>query len=318
MTRPASEEPYQQSLAEREIILVFARGRHQTEKQHEDAEENVRVVREAHDQREEHQVRDRQPRGNAPPLVLLHFQPAEFLPENPGHHRRRNRARAGGPPAEMLEHERHVPDPLGRDHQHRRRGEMRQRAADGDVDEQQSQRPVSQLADDVTVEVTALEYQGQQGHRRRFRDERPEQRPENQRRDVERHQDVEDPGHGEALLAQRRQGRRQHQWVRFMNLSPVAEACFQALEQRRENSRHRLLKILALSEHYGVDATARALLDAYDLQAIGADYIANILHQRSQPEVTLGALHLIRASDQLELDLAPPDLSLYERSGGAA
>lgn len=78
------------------------------------------------------------------------------------------------------------------------------------------------------------------------------------------------------------------------------------------------MKILALSEYYGVDATARALLDAYDLQAIGADYIANILHQRSQPEVTLGALHLIRASDQLELDLAPPDLSLYERSGGAA
>ena len=67
-----------------------------------------------------------------------------------------------------------------------------------------------------------------------------------------------------------------------------------------------------------MDTTARALQDAYDLQAIGADSIANILHQRSKPEVTPGALHLTRASDQLELDLAPPDLSIYERSGGEA
>lgn len=137
-------------------------------------------------------------------------------------------------------------------------------------------------------------------------------------RNYDRHQDVEDPEHTEALLAQRRQGRRQQQWVRFMNLSSVSEAYYQALEQRRENPRHHLLKILALSELYGVDTTARALQDAYDLQAIGADYIANILHQRSQPEVRPGALHLTRASDQLELDLAPPDLSIYERSGGEA
>ena len=40
------------------------------------------------------------------------------------------------------------------------------------------------------------------------------------------------PEHVEALLAQRRQGRRQQQWVQFMNLSPLSEAYYQALEQR--------------------------------------------------------------------------------------
>lgn len=133
----------------------------------------------------------------------------------------------------------------------------------------------------------------------------------------DRHQDREQPEHLEALLAQRRQGRQQQQWVRFMNLSPLSEAYYQALEQRRENPRQHLLKILALSEHHGVDATARALQDAYDLQAFGSEYLANLLAQRARPEVIPGALHLTRASDQLELELPPPDLSLYERLGGA-
>lgn len=134
----------------------------------------------------------------------------------------------------------------------------------------------------------------------------------------DRHQDRELPEHVESLLAHRRQGRRQQQWVQFMNLSPISEAYYRALEPRRENPRHHLLKILALSEHHGVEATARALQDAFDLQAFGAEYVANLLERRSRPEVPPGALHLTRASDQLELELPPPDLSLYDRLSGGA
>ena len=68
---------------------------------------------------------------------------------------------------------------------------------------------------------------------------------------------------------------------------------------------------------YGREDAARALQDAYDLQAFGSEYLANLLAQRARPEVIPGALHLTRASDQLELELPPPDLSLYERLGGA-
>lgn len=136
------------------------------------------------------------------------------------------------------------------------------------------------------------------------------------KRCFDRNQDCEQPEHLESLLAQRRQGRRQQQWARFMNLSPVSEAYYQALEQRRENPRHHLLKILGLSEHHGIEPTARALQDAMELQAFGAEYIANILSQRARPTVEPGALHLTRASDQLELELPPPDLSLYEMKGG--
>ena len=86
-----------------------------------------------------------------------------------------------------LKHERHVPIPFARHHQHRRRGEMRQRAADGYVDKQQPQRGVGQLAADAPVEIPALEHERQQRHRRRFGDERTQQRPKEQRRDVKRH-----------------------------------------------------------------------------------------------------------------------------------
>ena len=64
---------------------------------------------------------------------------------------------------------------------------MRQRAADGHVDKQQPQRGVGQLAADAAVEIAALEQQRQQRHRRRLGDERSQQRPKEQRRDVKRH-----------------------------------------------------------------------------------------------------------------------------------
>ena len=62
---------------------------------------------------------------------------------------------------------------------------MRQRAADGDVDKQQPQRGVGELAADAVVEIAALEQQRQQRHRRRFGDERAQQRAQQQRREVE-------------------------------------------------------------------------------------------------------------------------------------
>ena len=136
------------------------------------------------------------------------------------------------------------------------------------------------------------------------------------RRVYDRHQDEELPEHLAALEAQRRQSRHQQQWVRFVNLSPVAESYYRALEPRRENPRHQLLKILALAEHYGVEAVDRALRDALALEAYGCEYIANLLHQRSRPLEEPGVLHLTRASDQLELELPPPDLSVYPSWGG--
>jgi hypothetical protein len=71
-------------------------------------------------------------------------------------------------------------------------------------------------------------------------------------------------------------------------------------------------KIIALSEIYGIDATARALDDACAFEAFSCEYIANLLESRARALPEPAALHLTRRSDLLELDLPEPDLALYD------
>ena len=76
-----------------------------------------------------------------------------------------------------------------------------------------------------------------------------------------RHEDIEDPDHAKALIAQRHRAREQRLMLRFLALSPDAQAYYDGLEQRRLNARNHLRKILALAEVYPADQVARAISD---------------------------------------------------------
>jgi len=136
------------------------------------------------------------------------------------------------------------------------------------------------------------------------------------RRSYDRHTDVEKPEHAEELLAQRRAGRQQQLLMRFMALSPQAEAYHRQLADKRVNPHHHVQKIVALIECYGPDKVARALEDALAYHAFSAEYIANILAQRERAPTQPGALHLTRRHDLLDLELPEPDLSIYQRNDG--
>jgi hypothetical protein len=127
----------------------------------------------------------------------------------------------------------------------------------------------------------------------------------------DRHPDFELPDHPKALVAQRRNAREQTLLGRFLSLSPQAEAYDRALAERRLNPAHHVQKIVALSEIYGVDATARAMADAFAYQAFSCEYIANVLESRLRLRPEPAALQLTRRADLLELDMPAPDLSLY-------
>jgi len=71
------------------------------------------------DEREKNQVPARQPERTRSPVGLLHFQPLQFLPENPAMIAVETAHAGSRPPAEMFKHEGHVPLPRGRNHQHR-------------------------------------------------------------------------------------------------------------------------------------------------------------------------------------------------------
>jgi transposase len=131
-------------------------------------------------------------------------------------------------------------------------------------------------------------------------------------RSYDRHQDFENPDHPRALLAQRRSAREQHLLMRFLSLSPQAEAYYQQLGQRRMNPRHHIRQIVALSEIHGRENIARAIADAFEFGAFSSEYIANILEQRARLMPEPGALHLTRREDLLDIEMPEPDLAIYE------
>ncbi len=134
-------------------------------------------------------------------------------------------------------------------------------------------------------------------------------------RSYERHRDFEHPDHPRALLEQRRKASTQRLLQRFVSLTARANEYYRELEQRRLNPIHHVRKIVALSEIYGTEATARALDDAFEYGAFSSDYITNLLEARARTPPEPSALHLTRRSDLLDLELPKPDLSLYDLSG---
>jgi transposase len=133
-------------------------------------------------------------------------------------------------------------------------------------------------------------------------------------RSYDRHLDFEDPDHPKPLLEQRKKARDHKVFMRFLALSPQAELYYRQLELRRLNPHHHVRQIVALSDIYPHDAVARALADALEYGAFAADYIANLLEQRTRFTPQASPLHLTRREDLLDLQLQPPDLSLYQES----
>jgi hypothetical protein len=130
-------------------------------------------------------------------------------------------------------------------------------------------------------------------------------------RSYDRRLDIEDPDHPKELLAQRRNAREQRLLMQFLGLSPKAQAYYEGLQQRRLNARHHVRKILALSEIYGIEATARAIEDGLSFHAFSCEYIAHLLESRAWLLPAASPLSLTRRQDLLELELPEPNLSLY-------
>jgi transposase len=135
-------------------------------------------------------------------------------------------------------------------------------------------------------------------------------------RSYDRYKDFENPDHPKELLARRRKARDQKIYMRFLTLSPKAQSYYDELSQRRMNPRHHIVKIVGLSEIYGVEAVARAMEDAFVFQAFSCEYIANLLEQRGRKTPEPGALHVTRREDLLDIEIEKPDMTIYNAKGG--
>ncbi len=131
-------------------------------------------------------------------------------------------------------------------------------------------------------------------------------------RSYDRHKDIEDPDHPKPLVAQRQNANEQRLLLRFLTLTPKAREYHAGLEARRLNWRNHVAKINALAAIYGDAATGRAIEDGLAFDAFSCEYITNLLEARARALPEASPLHLTRRGDLLELDIAEPDLSLYE------
>jgi len=130
-------------------------------------------------------------------------------------------------------------------------------------------------------------------------------------RSYARRADIENPDHVRELEERKRCGARQRLLMRFLEITPAAGAYHQGLQDRRMNPGRHLACILGLVPTYGAAAVAQAIEDAHQLGAYSSDYIVNLLGQRARRLPEAGPLHLTRATEALEIELAAPDLSPY-------
>lgn len=130
-------------------------------------------------------------------------------------------------------------------------------------------------------------------------------------RSYDRGQNMLDPEHEAPLLKYRKRARDQRLHERFLKLCPQATLFLNQLKQRRLNALSHVRRIVALVDVYGEEAVGRALEDAHSFQAYSAEYILNILQQRSRKQPEAGPLHVPHKGDLLDIELPAPDLTLY-------
>ena len=131
----------------------------------------------------------------------------------------------------------------------------------------------------------------------------------------DRHQDIEDPDHPKALIAQRANAREQRLWLRFLSLSPHAQAYYEGLEQRRANAASSPAQDRRPERDLrdrGRRPCNRGRARASTPSAASTSPICWRCAARERPAAS--PLHLTRRQDLLEIEIEPPDLSPYERN----
>ena len=134
-------------------------------------------------------------------------------------------------------------------------------------------------------------------------------------RSWDRHQDIEDPDHPKALIAQRRHARDAQVTKRFFALSPLTVKYHAGLLERRGHAIAHVRKIVALADIHGDEAVARAIADALAFEAFSSEYIAHLINARIRQLPEPSPLVLMRRQDVLDIDLPPADLAAYGSLG---
>ncbi|MGH8337475.1 MAG: IS21 family transposase, partial [Gammaproteobacteria bacterium] len=134
------------------------------------------------------------------------------------------------------------------------------------------------------------------------------------RRSYDRHEQVEDPAHRQALLEQKRKALGSTASGRLAALVPESQAFLQAAFEHGESATHLTAQLLRLLDDYGAAELAAALREALDRQTPRLSSVAFILarRHRQQQRCTPLPVNLSRRPDLENLTVSNPSLEAYD------
>lgn len=133
------------------------------------------------------------------------------------------------------------------------------------------------------------------------------------RRSYARGAEIVIPAHDLELVARRKRAAKGKAMELFMGLSPEAPAFYHELEKKRPDAFLHISRILALVSEHGRDEVVEALRSAAEMEAHGAEYIANLLNARRRLRPTPSPIQLTRKTDLLDIDVQQVDLTIYDQ-----
>lgn len=128
----------------------------------------------------------------------------------------------------------------------------------------------------------------------------------------ERKQPVVAAAHDLELVARRKRAAKGKARELFLKLAECSPRYLHGLEERRPDWFLHVSRILALVSDYGEEAVISALEDAVDMEAYGAEYIANLLAARRRLAPVPSPLQLTHHRDILDMDVEKTDLEQYD------
>ncbi len=134
------------------------------------------------------------------------------------------------------------------------------------------------------------------------------------RRSYDRHEQIEDPTHPQALLEQKRKALGLTASGRLATLSPESQAFLQAAFERGESATRLTAQLLRLLDDYGVAELTAALREALGQQTPRLSSVAFILarRHRQRRQRTPLAVNLSRRPDLENLTVSNPSLEAYD------
>jgi hypothetical protein len=134
----------------------------------------------------------------------------------------------------------------------------------------------------------------------------------------DRYQQLEQPAHRKALLAQRRNASFSKGFGELSALGPECKAYLQGLNRSELKLSHHIDRLQRLARVYGSTELRQAITQALEFDAFGADYIENIIvHNRRRRNASppAGPIQIPSRPELVELSVQPHPLENYDNLG---